>query len=64
MENDELTRDNCKSCGVAWENHDGVERTCDKLQVAIKALKWVSEYSFCSAESEVANKALEVILGN
>lgn len=68
MENDELEclkeDEKCESCGKPWQEHDGLKRTCRKLQVAIKALKYCKGLSHSATDkSAIANEALEVILG-
>jgi len=37
-----MTKTKCKSCGVKWTDHNGIQRTCAALQVAIKALEQIS----------------------
>ena len=35
----------CSGCGKDYVNHDGIQRTCAKLKIALKALRTVAGQS-------------------
>jgi hypothetical protein len=40
--------DKCPACGKPWIKHDGIVRTCQQLQVAIRTIRTIRTLAACS----------------
>jgi hypothetical protein len=45
-----MTKDKCKACGVAWDEHKGIEGTCKDLQACLSALKVIHTWAAYDCE--------------